>query len=153
MSGQVEEKYQESQLYKIRHSAAHIMAQAVIEMFPEAKYTIGPPVENGFYYDFELPEPISAEDLPKLEKRMRQIIAGQHDFEKEVLSSDKARDIFKDQPYKLELIDGLEAGQAWMNTGSHWMKSRKSRFTSLIRSWTCVVARTWTIPSRSIRLP
>ena len=110
MLGQVEEKYEESKLYKIRHSAAHIMAQAVLDMFPEAKYTIGPPVENGFYYDFELPEPISQEDLPKLEKRMRQIIAGQHDFEKEVLPGDKARAIFKDQPYKLELIDGLELG-------------------------------------------
>ena len=110
MSVKVEEKYEESQLYKIRHSAAHVMAQAVLEMFPEAKYTIGPPVENGFYYDFELPEAISAEDLPKLEKRMRQIIAGQHAFEKEVLSGDKAREIFKDQPYKLELIQGLEQG-------------------------------------------
>jgi threonyl-tRNA synthetase len=110
MSGKVEEKYEESQLYKVRHSAAHVMAQAVVEMFPEAKYTIGPPVENGFYYDFELPEPISQEDLPKLEKRMRQIIAGQHAFEKEVLSGDKAREVFKDQPYKLELIDGLEKG-------------------------------------------
>ena len=110
MSGKVEEKYAESQLYKIRHSAAHIMAQAVVEMFPEAKYTIGPPVENGFYYDFELPEPITNEDLPQLEKRMRQIIAGQHEFEKEVLPADKAREIFKNQPYKLELIDGLEQG-------------------------------------------
>ena len=110
MSKQDSEKYAESQLYKIRHSAAHIMAQAVVEMFPEAKYTIGPPVENGFYYDFELPEPITNEHLPALEKRMRQIIAGQHDFEKEVLSADKARDVFKDQPYKLELIEGLEQG-------------------------------------------
>ena len=110
MSGKVEEKYEETQLYKIRHSAAHIMAQAVLEMFPEARYTIGPPVENGFYYDFELPKPISQDDLPALEKRMRQIIAGQHAFEKEVLPGDKARKIFKDQPYKLELIDGLEQG-------------------------------------------
>jgi threonyl-tRNA synthetase len=55
MSQQVQEKYEESHLYKVRHSAAHIMAQAVVEMFPEAKYTIGPPVENGFYYDFDLP--------------------------------------------------------------------------------------------------
>ncbi len=110
MAQQVEEKYEESQLYKIRHSAAHVMAQAVLEMFPNAKYTIGPPVENGFYYDFELPEPISQEDLPKLEKRMRQIIAGQHEFEKEVLLAKKAREVFKDQPYKLELIEGLEQG-------------------------------------------
>ena len=110
MAKQAEEKYEESQLYKIRHSAAHIMAQAVLEMFPQAKYTIGPPVENGFYYDFELPEAISQEDLPVLEKRMRQIIAGQHEFKKEVLPAEKAREVFKDQPYKLELIDGLEQG-------------------------------------------
>ncbi|MBN1451483.1 MAG: threonine--tRNA ligase [Anaerolineales bacterium] len=110
MAKQAEEKYQESQLYKIRHSAAHIMAQAVLERFPEAKYTIGPPIENGFYYDFELPEPISQDDLPQLEKRMRQIIAGQYDFVKEVLPAEKTREIFKDQPYKLELIDGLEKG-------------------------------------------
>jgi threonyl-tRNA synthetase len=86
------------------------MAQAVLEMFPEAKYTIGPPVENGFYYDFELPQPISQDDLPQLEKRMRQIIAGQHDFVKEVLPAEEAREIFKAQPYKLELIEGLEQG-------------------------------------------
>ena len=110
MSHQVREKYEESKLYKIRHSAAHIMAQAVLEKFPDAKYTIGPPVDNGFYYDFDLPEPISQDDLPALEKRMRQIIAGQHDFKKEILPAEEARQIFKNQPYKLELIDGLEQG-------------------------------------------
>jgi threonyl-tRNA synthetase len=104
------ERYEESQLYKIRHSAAHVMAQAVLEFYPEAKYTIGPPVENGFYYDFELPAPIVAEDLEKIEKRMRQIVSGGHVFEKKVLSADEAREIFKDQPYKLELIEGLEKG-------------------------------------------
>ena len=107
---QQEEKYEESQLYKIRHSAAHIMAQAVLEFYPDTKYTIGPPVENGFYYDFEFSQPISQDDLEKIEKRMRQIIAGHHDFIKEVLSADEARQIFKDQPYKLELIEGLEQG-------------------------------------------
>ena len=105
------EKYQESELYRIRHSAAHIMAQAVVEMFPEAKYTIGPPVENGFYYDFDLPRTLTPEDLDQIEKRMRQIIAGNYPFERKVLSADDAREIFKDQPYKLELIDGLEQGQ------------------------------------------
>ncbi|MDK1028569.1 MAG: threonine--tRNA ligase [Anaerolineae bacterium] len=110
MAQKVEEKYEESHIYKIRHSAAHIMAQAVLEMFPESKYTIGPPIDNGFYYDFELTEPITQEDLPKLEKRMRQIIAGQHTFKKEVLSANEARKVFKDQPYKLELIDGLDQG-------------------------------------------
>ena len=104
------ERYEDSQLYRIRHSAAHVMAQAVLEFYPGAKYTIGPPVENGFYYDFELPEPITAEDLPKIEKRMRQIVSGGHVFEKEVLSAEQARNIFRDQPYKLELIAGLEQG-------------------------------------------
>jgi threonyl-tRNA synthetase len=107
---QPNQKYEESQLYRIRHSAAHIMAQAVLEFYPGTKYTIGPPVENGFYYDFELPEPITQEDLEKIEKRMRQIIAGHHDFRKEVISADEARQVFKDQPYKLELIEGLEKG-------------------------------------------
>jgi threonyl-tRNA synthetase len=76
------ERYEDSDLYRIRHSAAHVMAQAVVEMFPEAKYTIGPPVENGFYYDFDLPRNLTPEDLEKIEKRMRQIIAGRHPFEK-----------------------------------------------------------------------
>src|SRR5512143_3261353 len=110
MSHMPSETYEESSLYKIRHSAAHVMAQAVLEMFPEGKVTIGPPVENGFYYDFDLPRNLTPEDLQQLEKRMRQIIAGRHDFVKKVVSAEEARQIFKDQPYKLELIDGLEKG-------------------------------------------
>jgi threonyl-tRNA synthetase len=110
MLQQAQEKYEESQLYKIRHSAAHIMAQAVVEMFPEAKYTIGPPIENGFYYDFDLPRNLTPEDLQQIEKRMRQIVQGKHEFRKKVISADEAREVFKDQPYKIELIDGLEKG-------------------------------------------
>jgi len=110
MAQQVQEKYEESQLYKIRHSAAHVMAQAVVEMFPEAKYTIGPPVADGFYYDFDLPRNLTPEDLEQIEKRMRQIVQGKHEFVKKILSADEAREVFKDQPYKLELIDGLEKG-------------------------------------------
>src|SRR5512139_3438600 len=110
MSEKLEERYEDSQLYRIRHSAAHVMAQAVLEFYPEAKYTIGPPIENGFYYDFDLPQPIVLEDLEKIEKRMRQIIAANHPFVKKVVSAEQARQIFKDQPYKLELIDGLEKG-------------------------------------------
>ncbi len=105
-----QERYEDTKLFRIRHSAAHIMAQAVLEFYPGTKYTIGPPVENGFYYDFDLPEPLTQEDLEKIEKRMRQIIAGHHEFKKTVISADEARQIFKDQPYKLELIDGLEKG-------------------------------------------
>jgi threonyl-tRNA synthetase len=86
------------------------MAQAVLEFYPDAKYTIGPPIENGFYYDFDLPQPILNEDLEKIEKRMRQIIAGSHPFIRKVVSGSEARQIFHGQPYKIELIDGLEQG-------------------------------------------
>ena len=110
MAEQKKEHYEESELYRIRHSAAHVMAEAVIELFPEAKYTIGPPIENGFYYDFDLPRPLTPEDLEKIEKRMRQIIAGHYKFVRQVVSANEARQIFKDQPYKLELIAGLEQG-------------------------------------------
>jgi threonyl-tRNA synthetase len=111
MLEQVKEKYEESLLYRIRHSAAHIMAQAVLEMFPDGKIAIGPPIENGFYYDFDLPRHLTPEDLEQIEKRMRQIIQGKHEFKKKVVSAEEAREIFKDQPYKLELIDGLEKGR------------------------------------------
>ena len=103
-------KYEESDLYRIRHSTAHVMAQAVIEMFPDGKVAIGPPIEDGFYYDFDLPRALTPEDLEVLEVRMREIIAGDHQFEKKVLQADEARQIFADQTYKLELIDGLEQG-------------------------------------------
>ncbi len=104
------ERYEESDLYRIRHSAAHVMAQAVVEIFPQAKYTIGPPIEDGFYYDFELPRSLTPEDLQAIEKGMRRIISGKFPFVKKVVSADEARAIFKDQPYKLELIEGLVQG-------------------------------------------
>jgi threonyl-tRNA synthetase len=107
---QIQEKYEESYLYKIRHSAAHVMAQAVLEMFPDGKVSIGPPVENGFYYDFDLPRNLTPEDLQAIEKRMRQIVQGKHEFKKTVVSAEEAKKIFADQPYKLELIEGLEKG-------------------------------------------
>lgn len=104
-------------LYKTRHSAAHVMAQAVTEFYPNAKLAIGPPIENGFYYDFDLgtdddgnPVAFSTESLKKIEKRMRQIIAGNHRFTYREVSVDEARTLFKNEPYKLELIDGLVQG-------------------------------------------
>jgi len=107
---QKQEKYEESDLYRIRHSAAHVMAQAVLEMFPDGEYTIGPPIEDGFYYDFDLSRPLTPEDLQVIEKRMREIISGDFSFEKRVLTAEEAREVFEHQPYKLELIDGLEGG-------------------------------------------
>ncbi len=99
------------ELYKIRHSAAHIMAQAVMERFPGARIAIGPPVEDGFYYDFELPRSPTEEDLAWIEERMREIIRGNHPFRVREVSVEEARELFKDQPYKLELIEGLARGQ------------------------------------------
>ena len=68
----------DEQLYKLRHSTAHMMAEAVLEMFPEGKLAFGPPIENGFYYDFDLPRPLTPEDLAEIENRMEVIIKGKH---------------------------------------------------------------------------
>lgn len=99
-------------LYKIRHSAAHIMAQAVLERFPEAKPTIGPPIEDRFYYDFEMSSPPHEEDLSWIEDRMRAIIKERHRFEIREVALDEARALFADNPYKIELIEELAAQDA-----------------------------------------
>jgi threonyl-tRNA synthetase len=96
-------------LYKIRHSAAHVMAQAVLERFPEAKPTIGPPIEDRFYYDFEMSSPPHEEDLSWIEDRMRAIIKERHRFEIREVALDEARALFADNPYKIELIEELAA--------------------------------------------
>src|SRR5579859_4090227 len=104
------EKYEESKLYRIRHSAAHIMAEAVLELFPDGGIAIGPPIEDGFYYDFDLPRQLTDEDLPVIEEKMRRIIKGKFPFVRREVSADEARKLFGKQKYKLELIDGLEKG-------------------------------------------
>ncbi|MQY09753.1 threonine--tRNA ligase [Actinomadura macrotermitis] len=88
----------------MRHSAAHVMAQAVQELFPEAKLGIGPPVENGFYYDFDVAEPFTPDDLKRIEKRMREIVKQGQRFARRVVSDDEARAELAGEPYKLELI-------------------------------------------------
>jgi threonyl-tRNA synthetase len=107
-----EQKIQEeASLYRLRHSTAHVMAQAVLEMFPQAKIAIGPPIENGFYYDFDLPRPLTNEDLDQIAARMRKIIGSNRPFEQRTVSTEEARALFHDQPYKLELIETiLQAG-------------------------------------------
>jgi threonyl-tRNA synthetase len=102
-------KGMDSLLYRQRHSAAHIMAEAVLEVFPEAKYAIGPPIENGFYYDFDLPRPLTPEDLEVIDAKMRTSIAADKPFVKSEESKAAAKAFFADQPYKLELIDGIPA--------------------------------------------
>jgi len=101
------ERYEDSKLYRIRHSMAHVMAQAVLEVFPEAKLAIGPPIEDGFYYDFDLPRPPAEDDLNKVTQAMQRIIKGGHAFERREVSLDDALAQFQDQPYKIELIQDL----------------------------------------------
>ena len=91
----------------MRHSAAHVMAEAVQSLFPEAKFGIGPAIENGFYYDFELPHPLRPEDLTIIENKMKEIINANLPFTKEEMRKEAARHLFAAQPYKLELIDEL----------------------------------------------
>ena len=98
---------QKERLETIRHSTSHVMAEAVLKLFPGSKVAIGPAVENGFYYDFELTRPITQEDLPAIEKEMRKILSSNKDFQRKELSRAEAKTMFADQPYKLELIDGL----------------------------------------------
>ena len=97
----------EETLSKMRHSAAHVMAQAVQSLFPEVKFGIGPTIEDGFYYDFDLPRPLKPEDLPVIEDRMEKIIDANLPFTSEEINKEMAQQLFAAQPYKLELINDL----------------------------------------------
>lgn len=102
---------EKDKLAVIRHSTAHVMAQAVLKLFPGSKIAIGPAIENGFYYDFELTRPITQDDIPEIEKEMRRIISGDHLFERNAVSRDEAAVLFAEQPYKLELLQDLPADE------------------------------------------
>lgn len=95
----------------MRHSAAHIMAQAVLQLIPETKLGIGPAIENGFYYDFDFPRPVTPDDLPSIEEKMRAVIRGRHKFHQRDISVDEAKQLFGDQPYKLELVEAIATGE------------------------------------------
>ena len=107
----------------LRHSTAHVMAQAVQELFPAAKLGIGPPIENGFYYDFDVETPFVPEDLEKIESRMRKIVKENQRFSRRPLSDDEAREELADEPYKLELI-GLKGGAADTTPRPRWLRWR-----------------------------
>ncbi|MDH5225727.1 MAG: threonine--tRNA ligase, partial [Actinomycetota bacterium] len=94
-------------LHVLRHSTAHVLAQAVCDLYPGAKYAIGPAVADGFYYDFELPEPVHASDLTKIERRMRQIVKRNQRFMREDVDRDEARARLHDQPFKIEIIERI----------------------------------------------
>jgi threonyl-tRNA synthetase len=102
----------------IRHSAAHVLAQAVQDLFPQAKLGIGPPITDGFYYDFDVAQPFTPEDLEKLEKRMRQIVKDGQLFDRRVYESkDQAREELAGEPYKLELVDDKSGDPDVMEVG------------------------------------
>jgi threonyl-tRNA synthetase len=95
----------------LRHSTAHVMAQAVCDLYPGAKYAIGPPIEDGFYYDFDLPSSIGPEDLERIDARMREIAKGDQPFVREELGRGEALERFGDQPFKKEIIETAEADE------------------------------------------
>jgi len=101
----VEDKAQK--LETMRHSASHVMAEAVKSIFPDAKFGIGPAIEDGFYYDFELPRPLTLEDLPAIEAKMDEIVAANLPFERREVTTKEALKLFEGQPYKIELIKDL----------------------------------------------
>jgi threonyl-tRNA synthetase len=117
----LKEAYEQSYLYRLRHSAAHLMAQAVTELYPGAKLSIGPPIENGFYYDIDFPQPLREEDLEKIEKRMKELSQLDQRINRLEVSRDEAKGLILDESvpgmgkdvaeYKLELLDAIPAGE------------------------------------------
>jgi threonyl-tRNA synthetase len=95
----------------LRHSAAHVMAQAVLDLFPGATFAIGPPITDGFYYDFDIGRPFTPEDIERIEERMAEIIEINQSFERESLSIDEALEMFEDQPFKTEIIRGVDEAE------------------------------------------
>ncbi len=100
----------EERLNRMRHSAAHVLAEAMVELMPDAELGIGPPIDSGFYYDFRLPRPLNAEDLAWLEERMRRSLAGKHSFQMASLTKAEAEAKWANQPFKLDLLKDIEEG-------------------------------------------
>ncbi len=97
----------EEALEVLRHSTAHLIAQALKRLYGDVKFGVGPVIEGGFYYDFDMDDKVSSDDFDKIEKTMKQIVNENHKIVREVVSKEKAKDFFKDDPYKLELIDAI----------------------------------------------
>jgi threonyl-tRNA synthetase len=120
-------------LHRLRHSTAHLMAEAVVSLFPTAKVATGPSIEHGFYYDFELPRPLTPDDLIEIERRMKKVAKRGTPFQKAQVTIDQARELFEKtgQSYKLEVIDRI-------------VETQKPETVTLYRasSWTCARGRT-----------
>jgi len=124
------------------------MAEAVKQLFPEARFGIGPAIENGFYYDFDLPRSLTPEDLAVIEAKMKEIIQADLPFQYREVSPEEARRIFADQPYKLELIEGILAGRE--GADAKLPHGLPPSFPSIPRapSPTCAVGPMWNAPAR-----
>lgn len=101
----------------LRHSTAHVLAQAVLTLYPDAKFAIGPPVEDGFYYDFDVEKPFDEGDLMQIEEKMREIVQADQPFVRSEISRDEGLHLFADQPYKKEIIESVEQGEGAGNEG------------------------------------
>jgi threonyl-tRNA synthetase len=97
--------------YVLRHSAAHVMAQAVLDLFPGSTFAIGPPIEDGFYYDFDIGRPFTPEDLEAIEERMGEIVAANQPFERDELTKSEALEVFSAHPFKMEIIESVDEGE------------------------------------------
>lgn len=97
----------QEQLEYLRHSAAHLLAAAIMELYPDTKRAIGPAIDNGFYYDFAFSQPLSENDFPKIEQKMRELVKSWTGFEKREVTEEEAKEFYKDNPFKLELIDDI----------------------------------------------
>jgi threonyl-tRNA synthetase len=122
----------DEKLHNLRHSLAHILASAVVEMFPKAQLGVGPVIENGFFYDFLLPRPLTPEDIKKLEKRMRELVKQKFEFERIEMTTHEAKAYFTDhnQPFKLELVKDIEkfgttAADKILNTDAEISEEKK----------------------------
>lgn len=104
---------------KLNHSTSHLMAEAISNLYPGAKFGFGPAIEEGFYYDIDFPEPITEEDLPKIEKEMHRLAAKNEKFVRKEVSKEEALELFKDNPYKIDLINGIE-GQITIYSQGDW---------------------------------
>jgi len=112
---------EQESLERLRHSTAHVMAQAVKALFPEAKLAIGPPIQDGFYYDFDVARPFTPEDLEKIEARMREIVAANHPITRSEMSREEAIRFFEErgEPYKVELIREIPEETVSLYTQDH----------------------------------
>ncbi len=110
----------DERLARMRHSAAHVLAEAMVELFPDAELGIGPPIDTGFYYDFRLPRSLTPEDLIWLEERMRKSVKGKHPFQMAAITKAEAQQRWKDQPFKLDLLSELEEGNVTQCTHANF---------------------------------